>query len=195
MSFFRFLFGRRGKRRAKIPARGNNFYITDVSGLLSGNARNGNNFIPHPRDHAAALKRLADFVAREKLDMACVFVGRQLREVSEGGEYRGIKAYYVERPDMLAQKLCDIAREMSRRSDITVITSDKAAERMLQDAGVSFMKCETLRKVLEEKAPQPARRKADPELPQQQPPEVEERDSDRDDSGGNNDLLKMIDPL
>lgn len=203
MSFFKFLFGNKTPKRGA----GKNFYLIDAASLLAPAAKNknGNMPQPNPRDQAAMLRRLADFAAREKLDMAAVFACRPLREAAEGGIYREVRVYYVERHDLLAKRLLEEAKKLSRNFDVLVVTSDQNSERALDEIKIPCMKANTLRKALDERDKpmqqqhqhqQPLRKK---QVFEPRPaPEQQQQQQDEDEpeaEAENSDVLKMIDPM
>ncbi len=150
MSWLSFL-GIGGPRRdplGRSPAQ--RLYIVDGSGLAEGRSRPGNGH-PSPRDHYLALRNLAQFAGREKINLAVVFIGRPLREAGEGEEFKGVRVYYAERVEDRAAKLLKLARNEIRNRDVVLICGDPDVERQAAALHAASMRLSTLKKAMDER--------------------------------------------
>lgn len=102
-----------------------------------------------PGERAALLQRLARFVEREKIRMSVVFGGRPLREVEHGGEFQGIKVFYIESREAYAEQYVQTVKDALRRDKVCAITNDAETEKKIVDLGGTTIRCSTLRKGLE----------------------------------------------
>lgn len=151
MNFFSRLFSdSRNRRKPLSRSPDARIYVVDATGLVSARQRGGNNY-PSPRDHFFILKNLAQFASKEDIQMQAIFMGRQLKEASEGSLFKGVKVHYTDNIDALKQKIIEVIRENCRSKDIVVLTSDKQIEREAMAQGAACMRLSTLRKVLEDK--------------------------------------------
>lgn len=117
-------------------------YIVDGDRITEGNER------PGPAERFQILQRLARFADREKVQMQVVLGGRALREVAHGDEFNGLKVYYSEQVEAIADQIMQLYQG-SRRDKAVVITSDPQLETRVLEQGGALMKSSTLRKGLE----------------------------------------------
>jgi hypothetical protein len=59
-----------------------------------------------PRDQVQILQLIARFAKQEKIAAQVVFEGRPLREVSEDGDYNGLKVYFAEKQGSAGDLVC-----------------------------------------------------------------------------------------
>lgn len=102
-----------------------------------------------PGDRAALLQRLARFIEREKIRMNVVFGGRPLREVEHGGEFQGIKVFFIESREAYSEQYVQTVKDGLRRDKVCAITNDAETEKKIADLGGTTIRCSTLRKGLE----------------------------------------------
>lgn len=184
MNFFSFLgLGRRQVLSPLSRSPSQRIYVVDVTGLVENRSKNGNGH-PSPRDHFLILRNLAQFAGRERIDLAAVFIGRPLREAGEGGQYKGVKAYYAENTEMQMTKLTRLVREYLRTRDVVLITGNSELERQAVALKAVSMRSSTLRKAMDERddrgdrdndRPFRSRRRSRPAEERRQVPERSER--------------------
>ncbi|TAN38253.1 MAG: hypothetical protein EPN23_02875 [Verrucomicrobia bacterium] len=101
-----------------------------------------------PRDQVQILQMIARFAKQEKIAALVVFEGRPLREVSEDGEYSGLKVYFTEKQGSAGDLVVSRARSAGARG-LMVFTADPAVEQKVSGLGCSVMHPSTLRKAIE----------------------------------------------
>lgn len=117
-------------------------YVVDGERMLEGREVG-------PGDRFQLLQRLGRFVEREKVRMQVVFSGRPLREVEHGGEFMGIKVFYVEQGQDFSAQFLETVRDASRRGKTVGLTNDVELEKKIADLGALTIRASTLRKGLE----------------------------------------------
>ena len=117
-------------------------YVVDGERMLEGREVG-------PGDRFQLLQRLGRFVEREKVRMQVVFSGRPLREVEHGGEFMGIKVFYVEQGQDFSAQFLDTVRDAVRRGKTAGLTNDVELEKKIADLGAVTIRASTLRKGLE----------------------------------------------
>lgn len=150
MSFLSRLFGKLAGGRATLtrPAE-ERVYIVDATGMVDQRQRNGGGQAS-PRDHFAILRMLAQFAAREAIEIQAVFTGRPLREAGEGQEFKGVRVFYAENCASAQAKMKELIRKLAARKDVVLMTADAALERSAVELGAVCMRLSTLRKGFEE---------------------------------------------
>ena len=101
-----------------------------------------------PRDQVQILQMIARFAKQEKLETRVVFEGRPLREVSEDGDYNGLKVYFTEKQGSVGDLVVSRARS-ARARGLIVFTADPAVEQKVAGLGCGVMHPSTLRKAIE----------------------------------------------
>lgn len=129
--------GQRGAQRA---------YILDCAGFL-GSRRNGGR--TSPSDQIQLLQRLARFAEKERIKLNAVLEGKELREVRNGGTYKGIVVHFADRSKSPSDIVVQLLKETLRRSPVTVITSDRHLEERVLVTGGTSMRGSTFKKALE----------------------------------------------
>ena len=101
-----------------------------------------------PRDQVQILQVIARFARQEKIETQVVFEGRPLREVSEDGEYNGLKAFFTEKQGSAGDLALARARSAGTRG-LVVFTADAEVEQKAAAMGCVVMHTSTLRKAIE----------------------------------------------
>jgi hypothetical protein len=97
----------------------------------------------------AALQWMGDLAQREGLALTAVFGGAPLREVQNGGQYRGITVHFAPDEEKSEELLNSIAKEKRGSHSVVVITADKGVRDRFAHIGVSTMSISTLRKAVD----------------------------------------------
>ena len=101
-----------------------------------------------PRDQVQILQMIARFAKQEKIETQVVFEGRPLREVSEDGEFSGLKVFFTEKQGSAGDLVIARARSSGPRG-LLVFTADPAVEQKVTELGCGVMHPSTLRKAIE----------------------------------------------
>ena len=101
-----------------------------------------------PRDQVQALQQISRFVRQEKLEAQVAFEGRALREVSEDGDYNGLKVFFAEKQGGVGDLVIRLIQRAGPRG-LLVFTADAALEKKAAALGAATMHLSTLRKALE----------------------------------------------
>jgi hypothetical protein len=121
-------------------------YILDGAGL-GGQGRGGARL--SPPECVQVLERVSRFTQKEQIRMVAVFEGHSLREVSDGGDFKGVTVHFVEKATELTDKVLAVLRDNRRRGAVTVITGDRRMEENVHEAGGQTMRVSTFRKAME----------------------------------------------
>jgi predicted RNA-binding protein with PIN domain len=97
----------------------------------------------------AALQWMGDLAQREGLALTAVFGGIPLREVQNGGQYRGITVHFAADEEKSEELLNALAKEKRGSHSVVVITSDKGVRDRFAHIGVETMSISTLRKAVD----------------------------------------------
>ncbi len=117
-------------------------YIVDAEKLADGrDGRTG------PVERFRAIQQLSRFAEREKVTIVAVVGGRPLREVANGDEYNGVRVFYAEENNSIADQVEKTLGSFSKRA--VVVTNDKQLEARLADRGIATLRVSTLRKAFE----------------------------------------------
>lgn len=117
-------------------------YVVDAEKLAdSREGRTG------PVERFRAIQQLSRFSEREKVEIVAVVGGRPLREVAHGESFNGVKVFYVEEGQSLADRMEKCLGEVRRKP--VVITNDKQLETRMNERGISTLRVSTLRKAFE----------------------------------------------
>lgn len=117
-----------------------------VDGTRWGDGRGGDR--QSPREQVQILQAIARFAKQEKLETQVVFEGRPLREVSDDGDFNGIKAFFTEKQGSAGDLVLSRARSAGARG-LVVFTTDPAVEQKASSQGYIVMHTSTLRKATE----------------------------------------------
>ena len=117
-----------------------------VDGTRWGEGRGGDR--QSPREQVQILQSIARFAKQEKLETQVVFEGRPLREVSDDGDFSGIKAFFTEKQGSAGDLVLSRARSAGSRG-LVVFTTDPAVEQQAAGMGCIVMHTWTLRKATE----------------------------------------------
>jgi hypothetical protein len=101
-----------------------------------------------PREQVMILQSIARFAKQEKIETQVVFEGRPLREVSDDGDFSGIKVFFTEKQGSAGDLVLSRARSAGARA-LMVFTADPAIEQKAASMGCSVMHISTLRKATE----------------------------------------------
>jgi predicted RNA-binding protein with PIN domain len=101
-----------------------------------------------PRDQVQILQVISRFTRQEKIETQVVFEGRPLREVSEDGEFNGVKVFFTEKQGSAGDLVVSRARSTGPRG-LLVFTADQAVEQKVSELGCIIMHPSTLRKAIE----------------------------------------------
>ena len=123
-------------------ASANSLYIVEGGRLAEGRGDKLS-----PRDQVQLLHQIARFAKQEEVRVQVVFEGRELREVSNGGEFNGVTVYFTEKAAAVADLMIKLARGGGRAS--VVITSDRTLESRAASMGFRTMRASTLKKAME----------------------------------------------
>ncbi len=123
-------------------------YLVDASSLVDPRSRNGGGQAS-PREHFGVLRLLAQFAAREGLDLQAVFAGRPLREAGEGESFKGVRVTYAEQADDARARIKALIRRYARR-EVVLVTNDKELEQDAAQLGAMTLRGTTLKKSLDE---------------------------------------------
>jgi hypothetical protein len=104
-----------------------------------------------PGERASALKRLAQFAAREKIRLTAVFAGRPLREVAEDDTFEGVRVFFCERAEDIGARVRKLAQDAGSGSCLAIV-ADRQLDKELADAGFRTMRVSTLKKAFEAEA-------------------------------------------
>lgn len=117
--------------------------VVDIDALQK---ENGLKKKASPGDQLKTLRRLAKYVAKEKINMTAVLVGKPLRKAAHAKEFDGIMVYFAKNVKK-AQKI--LKREYRRNKKAnTLITSRSKLEKKVHKAGGNSIRCATFLKVL-----------------------------------------------
>jgi len=117
-----------------------------VDGTRWGEGRGGDR--QSPREQVQILQAIARFAKQEKFETQVVFEGRPLREVSDDGDFSGIKAFFTEKQGSAGDLVLSRARSAGSRG-LVVFTTDPAVEQQASGMGCVVMHTSTLRKATE----------------------------------------------
>ena len=101
-----------------------------------------------PREQVMILQSIARFAKQEKLETQVVFEGRPLREVSDDGDFSGIKVFFTEKQGSSGDLVLSRARGAGSHG-LMVFTVDPVIEQKLSSMGCGVMHTSTLRKATE----------------------------------------------
>jgi predicted RNA-binding protein with PIN domain len=101
-----------------------------------------------PVERFRAIQQLSRFAEREKIEMIAVVGGRPLREAAHGESYNGVRVFYVEENNSMADQMEKTLAQTRGRKPV-VITNDKQLESRLRERGVETMRVTTLRKAFD----------------------------------------------
>jgi rRNA-processing protein FCF1 len=101
-----------------------------------------------PVERFRAIQQLSRFAERESVEIIAVVGGRPLREAGHGEAYKGVRVFYVEDNNSVADQMEKTLAQIRGRSPV-VITNDKQLESRLRGRGVETMRITTLRKAFE----------------------------------------------
>ena len=180
MSFLRRLFGLSCSGTSSKAPR--HIVVDATSFVLADNKGRSGNFQPNPRDHFNVLRFLADFAAREQLEITAVFTGRPLREAPDGKPFKNVTAYYAEKAEAMEERILSLVQRLGP-SETLVVTLSAGLEKKAMSLGATCMRTSTLRKAVEEKERQPQQNHRRPrnDSPAQNATEDEPEDDDESD--------------
>jgi predicted RNA-binding protein with PIN domain len=101
-----------------------------------------------PREQVQILQAIARFAKQEKLETQVVFEGRPLREVSDDGDFNGLKVFFTEKQGSAGDLVLSRARSAGT-SGLMIFTADPALEQKAAALGCGVMHTSTLRKATE----------------------------------------------
>ncbi len=101
-----------------------------------------------PREQVQILQVIARFARQEKIETQVVFEGRPLREVSDDGDFNGLKVFFTEKQGSAGDLVLARARGAGS-SGLMIFTADPALEQKATAAGCGVMHTSTLRKATE----------------------------------------------
>jgi hypothetical protein len=116
-------------------------HVIDGSRLAANGSRDRS-----PRDQLALLQQLAGFAQKEKIKACVILPGRPLREAAEGADFKGIRVYYADSAEQMADRAL---RQAKKSSGSLLITQDRDIEKQAQSAGIETMRVTTFRKAME----------------------------------------------
>ncbi len=123
--------------------------LVDASSLIETYNKTGNGY-SGPKEHFGSLRVLSQFAAREGFNFVIVFVGKQLREASNGSQYKGTAVYYVDNQTDLKSKAEELIRKYNASSKIMFITDNISLEKDVAKKVDYLMRLSTLKKGMEE---------------------------------------------
>jgi hypothetical protein len=101
-----------------------------------------------PREQVQILQAIVRFAKQEKIETQVVFEGRPLREVSDDGDFNGLKVFFTEKQGSAGDLVLSRARSAGT-SGLMVFTADPAVEQKAAAMGCGVMHTSTLRKATE----------------------------------------------
>ncbi|MCO5067913.1 MAG: hypothetical protein M9910_04385 [Kiritimatiellae bacterium] len=117
-------------------------YLVDAEKLADGReGRTG------PVERFRAIQLLSRFAEREKISIVAIVGGRPLREVANGDEYNGVRVFYAEENNSVADQIEKTLGSLGKRT--VVVTNDKQLETRLAERGIATLRVSTLRKAFE----------------------------------------------
>lgn len=120
-------------------------FIVDGAALLPG--RTSGRLAP--KEQIQILRKLAIFASRENSKVICLFEGRPLREVSDGGEFApGVRVFFAPDPVTLERQMKDLLGTRRSRRKVAVVGNAKL-ERELSTLGCRLIRGNTFRKAVE----------------------------------------------
>ena len=128
----------------KIPSGSGRMCVIDAAGL--GRA-DGKVERLSPGAQIRILQRLSRFAEKESVPISAVFEGKELRAVSHGGDFQGIKVYFASKPGSREDVLLGFLK--GRSSGITIVGGNPRLESRVLESGGQFMRLDTFRKALE----------------------------------------------
>lgn len=200
MTLLRRIFGGRSGSRGAGSSK--QMFIVDATGFIEKRFREPNGQAS-PRDNYAVLRNISQFVHREGLSMAAVFVGRPLREAGEGDSFKGVDVHYAADEKTLLRKILELARAVGSSTEAVVVTDDRHIEREAAKIRATCMRVSTFRKGMEgngdhERPPRQFQRRGAPQpeagQPPSPPPAVENAPAEEKEKAGKN-VLDLIDPV
>jgi len=117
-----------------------------VDGTRWAESRSGDR--QSPREQVQILQSIARFAKQEKIETQVVFEGRPLREVSDDGDFSGIKVFFTEKQGSAGDLVMSRARGAGTQG-LMIFTADPAVEQKVVAMGCSVMHISTLRKATE----------------------------------------------
>ncbi len=132
------------KLSSGAPAGGARRIIVDASRWPDGRGADRQS----PRDQVQALQQITRFVRQEKLEAQVAFEGRPLREVSEDGDYNGLKVWFAEKQGGVGDLVIRLVQRSGPKG-LLVFTADPALGEKVTALGAALMHISTLRKTLE----------------------------------------------
>ena len=141
---FSYLHISRGSDRKK------RLYVIDAIGLVNVRQRTQHQ-APRASENFFILKTIAEFALKEDIQIAIVFLGRPLREASEGSTFKGVRVYYAKDSDLRRKKILSLLRKNGHKYNVLLLTSDLAIERTAMTSGISCMRISTFKRILEAK--------------------------------------------
>lgn len=138
------VFGGGGAAPSPVSRDAGRVYLVDAEKMAD--TREGGR--PGPSERFRAIQILASFAEREKVTMVAVVGGRPLREVAHGEAFNGVRVFYAEAEQSLADQIQRVLdRELRGRA--TVVTNDKELETALRGRGVSTLRLSSLRRAMD----------------------------------------------
>ena len=195
MSFLHGLFKQKSSSSAPdLFSRSGQVCIVDATGMVNQRHKSGEGQ-GSPRDNAMVLKELAEFAARESLEMKAVFTGRELREAAEGCRHDGVFAYYGETREDVKKKITRLVKQAGRGRNVVVLTADPLIEAEASGLRAECMRLSTLKKAMEsrEEKQRPQQRRQDFQREPARDPEPEKKPPVADSRSAA--VYNLIDPI
>lgn len=118
-------------------------YIVDAASLSS---TNGGRARLAPRDQLDMLSRLSRFSKKEGIKIHTVFEGKELRKVPDNTEYKDVMVRFAGKASDLPPLVVKLAKDLSKKYDVVVITSDKELENQVLAVGATTIRSSTFSK-------------------------------------------------
>jgi len=179
-------------RKAVAAESGTSVVIIDAESLMRGSDRSRQ--LP-AQDKIGILKRLVEFVEKEKVTVVAVLRGQPLRVAEDGGQFRGVTVRYTGVDNGVATFIAGILKKHPHGRMPVVITGNRDVEQAAAALGAPVMQPATFKKAFEQDQPRPQQKPQD--RPQPRPQERKQQNRPEPEPLDENERIvrELIDPL
>ena len=136
---------RTGRTRASGVKQGEQVFLVDAAGLVQ--LQQGQKI--SPRNQIDLLQRLSRIAQAESIPIQVFFEGEPLNKVGNGERFDDITVWFVTESKELPEKILAGVKDLSRRKQVTVITSDSRLEERAVVNGAKVMRSTTFKKAFD----------------------------------------------
>ena len=138
---------RTGRTRPSTGKPGEQIFIVDAAGLIQVQKDQKIS----PRNQIDLLQRLSRIAETEGIPIHVYFEGEPLNKVGNGERFDDITVWFVEVAKDLPEKLLSSVKDLGRRKEVTVITSDSRLEERVVVNGAKVMRSTTSKKAFDKR--------------------------------------------